>query len=115
MWAMDMWSMAGNYEQRKVDRFEKDGMTIDTCSVTDAPHPFETGIEHPEYKYGSWCIVEYYDTKEEAQEGHNRWVAKMTAKELPEYLDDIASDSWNAHWGNNGREYRRAPNEPRDA
>ena len=117
MWAMDMFSMIGNYEQRKVDRYESADVTIDTCSVSDAPHPFETGILHPEYKDGGWLIVEYYDSKETAQIGHDKWVARMTAAELPPFLDDIAADSWNEHWGNNGREYRKtiAPNVSADA
>lgn len=81
-------SMADNYEDRKVDRYEADKMIIDTASVTDGNQPYETGICHPEYNNGDWVIVEAYDTKEEAQEGHNKWVARMTSGNLPSSLKD---------------------------
>ena len=92
------------YEDRKVDRYEGDGFTIDTCSVVDAPKSFETGIRHPRYKgTDDWMIVEYYDTREEAQAGHDKWVKQMTDETLPPYIDDIAADEWNRAWGNFGR------------
>lgn len=77
-----------NYEERKVDRFEKDDLIIDTARRFDGRQPYETGIEHPEYNDGRWVIVEAYDTKEEAQVGHNAWVEKMTTLELPNILRD---------------------------
>ena len=87
----DFFSMISNYEERKIDRFEKDELTVDTCSVTDSDKPYETAVEHPHYNNGKWVIVETYDTKEAAQRGHNKWVKKMTGKKLPASLKDVSS------------------------
>jgi hypothetical protein len=77
-----------NYEDRKVDNYESGKLYIDTCAVSDGAKPFETAVEHPYYKNGKMVIVEAYDTKKEAQEGHSKWVKRMTAKILPEQLVD---------------------------
>jgi hypothetical protein len=76
------------YEERKVDRYEAIGLTVDTCSVNDGEHPYETAVAHKEYDSGEWIIVEAYDTKEEAQVGHDKWVKIMTTEPLPEKLVD---------------------------
>lgn len=84
--------MMENYEERKVDNFEgKNGLNVDTCSVTDSEKDYETGIMHNAYNNGDWIIVELYDTKEQAQKGHKKWVKKMTAKKLPNTLRDIST------------------------
>lgn len=88
---LDFFDMMGNYELRAVARFEQDGLVIDTCAVTDAAQPYETGICHPSYNDGKWIIVELYDTREEAQIGHDKWVKTMTANELPKWLQDVSS------------------------
>jgi len=87
---MDMY---GNYEQRKVDNFtdKEKGIFVDTCMVTDSSQPYETAIEHPKYNRGKMIIVEMYDTKEEAQTGHDKWVKTMTGKNLPKTLKDVSS------------------------
>lgn len=87
----DFFSMANNYEERKVDRFQKDGVIIDTCAVTDSDQPYETGISHPQYNGGNWVIVELYSDKEKAQEGHKKWVEKMTSENLPDELEDVST------------------------
>lgn len=84
----DFFSMANNYNKRRVDHFEKGKLVVDTCSVNDGEHPYETGVSHPKYNDGDWVIVEGYDTKKDAQKGHNAWVKKMTAKILPASLKD---------------------------
>lgn len=85
----DFLFMADNYEDRKVDNTVLDGSTvIDTCAVNDGSHPYETGIQCPKYNKGDWVIVEAYDTKEEAQKGHNKWVGIMSSDKLPEKLVD---------------------------
>jgi len=89
----DFMSMVGTHNDRKIDRYEKDGLFIDTCRVNDGKQPYETAVEHPAYNGGNMVIVEAYDTKEEAQEGHDEWVKKMTAPELPAQLVDCM----NAH------------------
>jgi len=83
--------MKNNYEERKIDRYEKDEITIDTCAVTDSDEPYETGIKHPKYKDGEWVIVEMYNSKEEAETGHNKWVKIMTSDNLPEELVDVST------------------------
>jgi len=93
---MDMFGFAsdmGNYEVRKIARFEEGNLFVDTCSVSDGRQNYETAVEHPEYNDGRMVVVEAYDTPEEAQEGHDRWVAKMTQTDLPDQLEDCM----NAH------------------
>ena len=85
-------SMAFNYESRSVARFTKnDELIVDTCMVTDSAQPYETAVAHKAYGNGRWIVVEMYNSKEEALTGHNKWVSKMTAKELPESLYDVSS------------------------
>lgn len=82
----------GNYEDRKVDRFDvSDNFFISTAEVTDSDDPYETAIKHPAYNDGIIIIVETYKTKEEAQEGHNKWVKIMTDMVLPEFLMDVST------------------------
>lgn len=91
MGVFDFFSMMDNYEDRKIDHFEKEGLVVDTCVVTDSDQPYETAVCHPRYNDDEWIIVELYDTKKEAQEGHNKWVKKMTAKQLPNQLKDAST------------------------
>ncbi len=86
----NFFGMADNYEDRKVDRYEKNGLMVDTCSVTDGNKPFETAVESPEYNNGKMVIVQSYDTIEEAKEGHLKWVDLML-NNPPEYLRDCAN------------------------
>lgn len=69
--------MLDDYDERKVYRHEFDDLIIDTALVNDGNQPYETGIKSPLYNNNEWVIVEAYDTKEQAQEGHNRWVETM--------------------------------------
>lgn len=88
----DFFSMADNYEERKVARYDgKNGLCVDTALVTDSEKDYETGITHPSYNEGSWVIVELYDTEEEAKAGHDIWVKRMTGKKLPGQLKDVSS------------------------
>jgi len=84
-------SMVDNYEDRLVDNFTQGDLVVDTAAVTDSKQPYETGIEHPKYNGGELVIVELYDTKEEAQVGHDKWVKIMTAKKLPKELKNVSS------------------------
>ena len=85
-------SMAYNYEDRKVDRYEQDDVLVSTARVTDSNRPFETAISHPKYNGGDFVIVEKYDTREDAQVGHDKWVNAITSDNLPSELRD-ASDN----------------------
>jgi hypothetical protein len=95
----------GNYEERKVDRFENDDLSISTCRVSDSKRPFETAVKHPKYRQDKWIVVEKYDTKEQAQTGHDKWVETMTTDPLPAKLIDVSdneirdmSDSLGLEW-----------------
>lgn len=87
----NFFNMANDYEERKVARYEEEGICIDTAAVSDSDQPYETGIQHPGYNDGDWVIVELYPNKKAAQEGHNKWVQIMTAPELPEFLKDVST------------------------
>ena len=84
-------NMINNYEERKVARFEEGDLIIDTCLVTDSMRPYETAVQHPSYNRGDWIIVEGYESIEEAQTGHDRWVKIMTSQELPKELVDVST------------------------
>ena len=88
MGMFDFFSMYDNYEDRKVGRYDADWGFVSTAYVNDAAKPFETAVQHRDYNNGKMVIVEPYDTKEEAELGHARWVETMTAEMLPERLVD---------------------------
>lgn len=83
--------MMGNYDSRKIDRYEEDGLKISTAEVTDGNQPYETAVSHILYNDGEWVIVEDYETREEAQEGHDKWVKTMTTDVLPKELVDCCN------------------------
>lgn len=89
----DFLDMAGTHEDMAIGRYESGGGIVDTCAVDDADQPYETGIYHNSYNEGDWVIVQLYDTKEEALEGHRKWVGIMTYAELPENLLDVSTTS----------------------
>ncbi len=84
-------SMMDNYEERKVARYEENGIIVDTCLVTDSDKPYETAIAHPNYNNGLFIIVADYDTKEEAAAGHTKWVKIMTLPTLPRTIKDVST------------------------
>ena len=87
----EFFDMVNNYEERKVENTEITNGEIDTCAVSDSEQPYETGISHREYNDGEWIIVEMYETKEQAKEGHKRWVDKMSSDSLPNKLVDVST------------------------
>lgn len=78
----------GNYEDRKVGRYDADGLIVSTAAVSDGMQPYETAICHSEYNDRNPIIVEGYDSRSAAQEGHDKWVKLMTDVNLPEQLID---------------------------
>jgi len=90
MGMFDFFSMGDNYEERVVDHYEGKKLVVDTCYVSDSEKDYETGICHPDYNDNQWVIVELYNTKKEAQIGHDKWVKKMKTK-LPDKLIDVSS------------------------
>jgi len=87
----DFMNMMDNYKDRKVANYSKEGLTIDTCAVSDSSKAYETAVEHPLYNNGRWVVVELYDTKKEAKAGHSKWVKIMTKKKLPTSLKDVST------------------------
>lgn len=85
--------MVGNYKERCVDLFESEDGTcrVSTALVTDGDRPYETAFQHPAYNDGHMVIVESYDTKEDAQEGHNKWLKIMKEGPLPDKLVDCGN------------------------
>ena len=79
----------GNYESRKVDRTVINDYTIDTAYTSD--YGYETAIWKND---SAIAIVERYEDKSEAIEGHNKWVefcktnpSKVWNIQYDEYLE----------------------------
>ena len=83
--------MVGNYEQRKVGRYEKGELLVSTAEVNDSKSPYETAVAHPKYNSGKIVIVEMYDSMAMALRGHKKWVSKMKSKTLPKKLVDVST------------------------
>lgn len=83
--------MDGTYDDRKVGRYDNGGVSVSTARVNDGRKPFETAIRHPYYNSGRWVVVECYDTKEEAEHGHEKWIEVITTEPLPDKLVDCAN------------------------
>ena len=70
----------GDFENRDFRedalRDEFNNIIVDTCKAPDTGY-WETGIRRD-----TWIIVEQYDSREEAVEGHKKWVKLM--KENPD-------------------------------
>jgi hypothetical protein len=86
----ELFKMMFNYEERAVAHYESGVLAVDTCSVSDGEKEFETAVMHPSY-LSNWIIVEAYDTKEDAEKGHEKWVNIMMAEELPDKLVDCGN------------------------
>lgn len=81
--------MADNYDERMIDRYEADDLTISTASVDDTEF-IETAVSHMDYNGGDWIAVENSKTEEEAKKAHKKWIGKMTTEPLPEELKDVS-------------------------
>ena len=79
---------AENYSERMVDRYQEGKILVSTACVSDGDKLYETAIEHPEYKDGKIIVVEAYDTRKEAKQGHERWLKIIVDGPLPDYLLD---------------------------
>src|SRR5439155_14989459 len=74
-------NLSGEQGEWRKDKFNDKtdtGFTIDTCVGFDTGL-WETGIAPPGKP---WVIVEQYDSREEAQSGHAKWINEM--KERPD-------------------------------
>ncbi len=87
----------GNYKERVVGRDDYPWGFISTARVSDGAKPFETAIKCDKYvrrhdkREGLMCIVEAYDTREQAEKGHAIWLKAMTSKILPKTLTDCCN------------------------
>jgi len=90
MGLFDFVEMLDNYEERAVATYEQDGLFVDTCAVSDSSKPYETAVAHPAYNNNKIVIVELYDTKEQAQAGHDKWVDIMLHNP-PRQLTDVST------------------------
>ena len=87
---LNLISMMGNYEARKVDRFENDLFTVDTALVTDKEQSYETAIAHKDFNGGEWIVLGWRSTKEEAQKFHDEMVAYYTCHgETVQKIEDV--------------------------
>lgn len=86
---LNFFNMMNDYKSRKVDRYEQGELFISTASVSDSTYGYETAVRHPQYNDGKLVIVENYASLKDAKLGHQKWVKKMTAAELPDSLKDV--------------------------
>ena len=85
-------NMSGNYNERKIGRYEENGITVSTAEVTDYPEsPYETAISHP--KFGNncgnncWIIVARYINRNQAETGHKNWVKEVENDNFSQLID----------------------------
>lgn len=90
MGLFDFLADMGNHAERAVAQYNKDGLYVDTCRVSDSSKPFETAVSHPAYNDDKLVIVELYDTIDDAKEGHEKWVGKML-NNPPQQLIDVST------------------------
>lgn len=81
-------SYAENHEERKIANDTVNNIEIDTCFADDIGKDYETGLLID----GIWYIAEDYDTKEEAQEGHKKYIDLILDKRLTEVEDIYNGD-----------------------
>ena len=81
--------MNGNYDSRKVGKDAVNGLVVSTCYTTDMG--YETAILDCNNTYP----VERYDSKEDAEEGHKKWIkfckskkTKITKLGYGSFIDD---------------------------
>ena len=79
---LDMFDMIGNYEERLIGNDKVNGFEVDTVRVTDTGYYAETAIRHPELDDGYWIIVQEYETHEQAEKGHERWVDMLENEKI---------------------------------
>lgn len=83
----DVLAMMGTYEQRKVDNFKCDEFVVDTSEVYDRSQPYETAVLYEGFNRNEWIILEFSDTREEAQKVHNKWVEYFKNNNVTEIKD----------------------------
>lgn len=81
-----------NYDERKIEKTKVEDYVLSTAWVLDGKC-FETAVSHLYFcsPDKSWCVLEKYDSREEAEDGHKKWKLCFELK-LTEPLQDIWTD-----------------------
>lgn len=79
--------MMNNYSERKVYNTKRENFTLDTARVTDREWEYETAVAHKDFRGGAWIVLEGSDTKEDAQEVHNKWLEILDRDNYDELYD----------------------------
>lgn len=68
--------------ERQIAHDLVDGGELDTIMVKgeDNIKPYETALSHLYYNEGMWVILETYDTRDQAIEGHKKWLEIVKTK-----------------------------------
>jgi len=69
--------------------FKSKNFIVDTCFTPDTGC-WETGISSANFNECEWIIVDEYESKKEAEIGHEKWIKFM--KTNPKMLTDIHID-----------------------
>ena len=86
-------SMMKNLTQKReiIGQHREHDWGVSTCQMFDTDNPYETAIKHPHYNDGNIIIVEEYATREQAERGHQKWLAIMRAPMLPAMIEDVST------------------------
>jgi len=72
-------TMSDNYKSRVVKNTKRNTFTLDTVRVADRELPYETAVAHKDFNDGDWIVLEWSETKEDAERTHDKWLAKLDA------------------------------------
>ena len=78
---------------KQIARFNRGEILVSTIyngRPAEVGAQYETGVSHPQYRGGAIIIVEEYETEQQAEQGHEGWVAAMTSDTLPPQLEDVS-------------------------
>lgn len=95
---LDMSDMIGNYEERLIGNDKVNGFEVDTVRVTDTGYYAETAIRHPELDDGYWIIVQEYETHEQAEKGHERWVDMLENEKINTIICVQTGRTYHIRW-----------------
>jgi len=86
-------SIMKNFTQKReiIGQHREHDWGVSTAQMFDTDNPYETAIKHPSYHDGEIIIVEEYATREQAERGHQKWLAIMRAPMLPATLEDVST------------------------
>lgn len=89
-------TMSGTHAQRVVKNTKRNTFTLDTARVTDRALPYETAVAHKDFNDGDWIVLEWSETKEEAEFEVERLKVIAELKEFAE-PDDRKWNSLDYH------------------